>query len=93
MKQTCIAGLYMHIQQPDIFIFQSFFVPWFFAYRLTTGFNNQSIKSRGPMIAQLVAGNGVAIRNKKRQRTFPIEGRKIFVHKTGYCILFFCNGR
>lgn len=63
-----------------------------FAYRLTTGFNNQSIKSRGPMIAQLVAGNGVAIRNKKGKELSQLKAGKYLYIKPGTAFYFSATG-
>jgi hypothetical protein len=59
------------------------------AYRLTAGaFNNQFIKGRGPMIAELVAGSGVVIRNKKGKELSPLKAGKYLYIKPGIKFYF-----
>jgi hypothetical protein len=54
------------------------------AYRLTAGvFNNQIIESRGPMIAQMVAGSEVIIHNKKRKELSKLKAGKYLYIKPG----------
>jgi hypothetical protein len=59
------------------------------AYRLTAGvFNNQIIKGRGPMIAQLVAGSDVTIHNKKGKELSPLKAGKYLYIKPGSTFYF-----
>jgi hypothetical protein len=63
------------------------------AYRLTAGaFNNQFIKGRGPMIAELVAGSGVAIHNKKGKELSPLKAGKYLYIKPVTTFYFSATG-
>ena len=54
------------------------------AYRLTTSvFNKQVIKNRGPMIAELVAGSDVIVRNKKGKNLLQLKAGKYVYIKPG----------
>lgn len=59
-----------------------------FAYRLTTGFNNQIIKSRGPIIAELVAGSEVTIHNKKGKELSLLKAGQYLYIKPGTVFSF-----
>jgi hypothetical protein len=59
------------------------------AYRLTAGaFNNQIIKGRGPMIAQLVAGSEVKLHNKKGKEFSSLKAGKHVYIKPGTSFYF-----
>lgn len=59
------------------------------AYRLTAAsFNKQIIKSRGPMIAQLVAGSEVTINNKKGKKLSQLKAGKYLYIKPGTAFYF-----
>ncbi len=59
------------------------------AYRLTTGaFNNQVIRGRGPMIAQLVAGSDVKLHNKKGKELSQLKAGKYLYIKSGAAFYF-----
>jgi len=63
------------------------------AYRLTaTVFNNQIIKGRRPMIAVLVAGSGVAIRNKKDESISQVTTGKYLYIQPGTAFYFSASG-
>ena len=59
------------------------------AYRLTTGvFNKQVIKNRGPMIAELVTGSEVILRNKKGKNLLQLKvGNYVYI-KPGTAFYF-----
>lgn len=63
-----------------------------FAYRLIAVFNNQIIKSRGPMIAQMVAGSEVTIRNKKGKKLSQLKAGKYLYIKPGAAFYFSATG-
>lgn len=63
------------------------------AYRLTAGaFNNQVIKGRGPMIAQLVAGSEVTIHNRKGKELSQLKAGKYLYIKSGTAFYFSATG-
>ncbi|CAN5727904.1 hypothetical protein BH10BAC2_BH10BAC2_15610 [soil metagenome] len=63
------------------------------AYRLTAAvFNNQIIKSRGPMIAQMVAGSEVTIHNKKGKELSQLKAGKYLYIKPDTAFYFSANG-
>jgi hypothetical protein len=63
------------------------------AYRLTAGvFNNQIIKSRAPMIAQMVAGSEVKLHNKKGKELSQLRAGKYLYIKPGAAFYFSANG-
>ncbi len=63
------------------------------AYRLTAGvFNSQIIKSRGPMIAQMVAGSDVTIHNKKGKELSQLKTGKYVYIKPGAAFYFSATG-
>ena len=54
------------------------------AYRLTTRvFNKQVIKNRGPIIAELVTGSDVIVRNKKGKNLLQLKAGKYVYIKPG----------
>ena len=54
------------------------------AYRFTAAsFKKQIIKSRGPMVAELVAGSGVALYNKKGKELSQLKAGKYLYIKPG----------
>ncbi len=60
-----------------------------FAYQLTAEvFNNQTIKGRGPMIAQLVAGSEVKLHNKKGKEFSSLKAGKHVYIKPGTSFYF-----
>lgn len=60
-----------------------------FAYRLTAAaFNKQIINGRGPMIAQLVAGNEVKLHNKKGKGLLTLKAGKYLYIKPGTAFYF-----
>ncbi len=64
-----------------------------FAYRLTAAsFNKQIIKSRGPMIAELVAGSGVAFHNKKGKEISQLKAGKYLYINPGTAFYFSAKG-
>ena len=63
------------------------------AYRLTTSvFNKQVIKNRGPMIAELVAGSDVIVRNKKGKNLLQLKAGKYVYIKPGTAFYFSAIG-
>jgi len=59
------------------------------AYRLTAAvFNNQIIKGRGPMIAELVTGNEVKLYNKKGKEISLLKAGKYLYIKPGTTFSF-----
>jgi hypothetical protein len=63
------------------------------AYRLTAVvFNNQIIKSRGPIIAKMVAGSEVTIHNKKGKELSQLKAGKYVYIKPGAVFYFSATG-
>ena len=63
------------------------------AYRLTTSvFNKQVIKNRGPMIAELVIGSDVIVRNKKGKNLLQLKAGKYVYIKPGTAFYFSAIG-
>ena len=63
------------------------------AYRLTTSvFNKQVIKNRGPMIAELVTGSDVIVRNKKGKNLLQLKAGKYVYIKPGTLFYFSAIG-
>ncbi len=63
------------------------------AYRLSgTAFNSQLINGRGPMLAQLVAGNGVICYNTKSKKSTTIKTGKHLYLQPGSSFYFSAKG-
>ena len=63
------------------------------AYRLTAAvFNNQVIKNRGPIIAELVTGGEVILRNKKGKNLLQLMAGKFVFIKPGTAFYFSAKG-
>lgn len=63
------------------------------AYRLTTEVSNkQIIKNRGPMIAELVTGSDVILRNKKGKEISSLKAGKYVYIKPGNAFYFSATG-
>ncbi len=64
------------------------------AYKLTnSSFNKQIIKDRGPMIAELVSGEGVILNNAKGKELFKIKNGKYLYIKPGTSFYFSVLGK
>lgn len=64
-----------------------------FAYRLTTEvFKKQIFENRGPMIAELVTGSDVILRNKKGKEISSLKARKYVYIKPGNAFYFSATG-
>lgn len=64
-----------------------------FAYRLRrSSFNKQVIKGRGPMLAELVAGNEVLYHNTMNKKAIKIKTGKFFYIKPGSSFHFSTTG-
>jgi hypothetical protein len=62
------------------------------AYRLTAALNNQAIKGRGPMIAQLLAGSDVELHNKKGKALSILKAGKYLYIKPATTFYFSATG-
>lgn len=64
-----------------------------FAYRLReSSFNDQVISGRGPMLAELVAGNEVVYHNTRNKKSVKIKTGKFFYIKPGSSFYFSRSG-
>ena len=65
-----------------------------FAYKLTnSSFNNQTISKRGPMIAELVAGNEITFHDALNKESTKIKTGKYLYIKPGSSFYFSANGK
>lgn len=64
-----------------------------FAYQLTnSAFNMQIIKGRGPMVAELVSGDGIIFHDTKTKHTMKVKTGKYFYIEPGTSFYFTAGG-